>query len=121
MNPRIVSLCSGYGGLDLAVEQAFGAVTVAHCEWEAAPSLVLAHRWPSVSNLHDVKTADWSTINAEILTAGYPCQPFSHAGQRKGTDDERHLWPHVAEAIRRVRPKARRPGKRGRTSVYGVW
>lgn len=100
-----VSLCSGFGGLDLAVEEVFNAETVAHCEWEAAPSKVLAARWPGVPNLHDVKTADWSTVRAEILTAGYPCQPFSHAGQRKGTDDERHLWPHVAEAIRRVRPR----------------
>lgn len=105
MKPRNVSLCSGYGGLDLAVEAVFDADTVAHCEWEEAPSKVLAARWPGVPNLHDVKTADWGSVQAEILSAGYPCQPFSAAGRRKGTDDPRHLWPHVAEAIRRVRPR----------------
>ena len=94
------------GGLDLAVEQAFGAETVWHCEINDAASKVLAHRWPDVPNHRDLTTTDWSAVEpVDILTGGYPCQPFSHAGKRKGTDDERHIWPDVREAIRRLRPR----------------
>ena len=103
---RLGSLCSGAGGLDLAVEQVFGAETVWHCEIDDAASKVLAHRWPDVPNHRDLTTTDWSAVEpVDILTGGYPCQPFSHAGKRKGTDDERHIWPDVREAIRRLRPR----------------
>ena len=103
---RIGSLCSGYGGLDLAAEALFGARTVWHAEYDAAPSKILAERWPGVPNHRDITTTDWTTVEPiEILTAGYPCQPFSAAGKRKGTDDERHLWPYVRDAIRVLRPR----------------
>lgn len=104
---RIISLFSGYGGLDLAALQLFpGASTAWHCEWEPAPSKILAHHWPDVPNLHDVTQVDWATVEPiDILTGGYPCQPFSAAGLRKGTDDERHLWPYVRAAIRHLRPR----------------
>ena len=103
---RLGSLCSGAGSLDLAVEQVFGAETVWHCEIDDAASKVLAHRWPDVPNHRDLTTTDWSAVEpVDILTGGYPCQPFSHAGKRKGTDDERHIWPDVREAIRRLRPR----------------
>jgi DNA (cytosine-5)-methyltransferase 1 len=102
----IGSLCSGYGGLDLAVEAVFGQPVAWHCEIEAAPSRVLEAHWPGVPNLRDLTEVDWCSVEpVDILTAGYPCQPFSHAGQRKGADDERHLWPFVAEAVRRIRPR----------------
>lgn len=100
-----VSLCSGYGGLDLAAEQVLGAVTVAHAEVDAAAATVLEARWPGVPNLGDIKTVDWAQLRADVITAGYPCQPFSHAGRRKGTEDERHLWPFVLRAVRGVRPR----------------
>lgn len=103
---KLGSLCSGAGGLDLAVEQVFGAETAWHCEIDDAASKVLAHRWPDVPNHRDLTTTDWSAVEpVDILTGGYPCQPFSHAGKRKGTDDERHIWPDVREAIRRLRPR----------------
>lgn len=103
--PRIGSLFSGAGGLDLAVEQFFGGRTVWHCETDPHASKVLAHRWFGVPNLGNVTAVDWSAVEpVDILCGGYPCQPFSMAGQRKGTDDERHLWPFFAEAIRRLRP-----------------
>ncbi|MDJ0405851.1 DNA cytosine methyltransferase [Rhodococcus erythropolis] len=104
---RIGSLFSGYGGLDLAALQLFSGASVAwHCEWDDAPSKILDHHWPRVPNLRDVTEVDWATIEpVDILTGGYPCQPFSAAGQRKGTDDERHLWPYVRDAIRLLRPR----------------
>ncbi|PTR30622.1 DNA (cytosine-5)-methyltransferase 1 [Rhodococcus sp. OK519] len=103
---RVGSLFSGYGGLDLAALEAFHGVVAWHCEYEAAPSAILEHHWPGVPNLHDVTEVDWATVPpVDILTGGYPCQPFSAAGKRKGTNDERHLWPYVREAIRVLRPR----------------
>lgn len=103
---RYGSLFSGAGGLDLAIEEVFDAECAWQCEYDSAASKVLATHWPDVPNLHDVTKVDWSTVEpVDIMCGGYPCQPFSAAGQRKGTDDERHLWPYFAEAIRRVRPR----------------
>ncbi|MCK0517895.1 DNA cytosine methyltransferase [Williamsia sp. DF01-3] len=103
---RIGSLFSGYGGLDIACEAFFDATTAWHVEHDAAPSKVLAHHWPGVPNHGDVTAIDWADVEpVDILTGGYPCQPFSAAGRRKGTNDERHLWPYVREAIRHLRPR----------------
>jgi DNA (cytosine-5)-methyltransferase 1 len=103
---RIGSLFSGYGGLDLAVADVFDASVAWHVEYDQAPSKILAHHWPDVPNYGDVTTVDWTQVEpVDILTGGYPCQPFSAAGKRKGTDDERHLWPYVREAIRVLRPR----------------
>ena len=103
---KIGSLFSGYGGLDRAVEQVTGATPAWFVEYDAAPSKILAHHWPDVPNHGDVTAVDWATMPpVDILTGGYPCQPFSAAGQRKGTNDERHLWPYVREAIRVLRPR----------------
>lgn len=110
---RIASLCSGYGGLDLAVADFFDADVAWHCEYDAAPSKILAHHWPAIPNHHNVRDlalrmalGDTSIDqNIDILTAGYPCQPFSAAGRRQGTNDDRHLWPWIREAIRLLRPK----------------
>lgn len=103
----IGSLFSGYGGLDMAVETVFpGARPAWFCEYDDAPSRILDTHWPNVRNYRDVTTINWATMPpVGILTGGYPCQPFSGAGQRKGTDDERHLWPYVREAIRVLRPR----------------
>lgn len=106
MTPTIGSMFSGYGGLDLAVEAVTGATPAWFCEWDDPPSRILDHHWPHVTNHRDVTTVDWDALPpVDIITGGYPCQPFSKAGRRKGTDDERHLWPHVREAIRRLRPR----------------
>lgn len=111
---RIGSLFSGYGGLDLAAMQLFPGSSVAwHCEWDDAPSKILDFHWPTVPNYRDVTKVDFypdprvvgSIEPIDILTGGYPCQPFSAAGKRKGADDERHLWPYVREAIRYLRPR----------------
>jgi DNA (cytosine-5)-methyltransferase 1 len=103
---RIGSLCSGYGGLDMAVEAVFGGRVTWHAENAPAPTRILAARWPDVPNHGDITRIDWNTVEPiDIATAGYPCQPFSQAGRKQGAADGRHLWPHVAEAIRILRPR----------------
>lgn len=69
-------------------------------------SRVLAKHWPHVPNLGDVTKIDWSSVERpDLVCGGYPCQPFSVAGSRRGTDDARHLWPHFADALRVLRPE----------------
>lgn len=103
---KVGSLFSGAAGLDRAVCEVFGAEVVWHSELDPAASKVLDYRFPGVPNHGDITQIDWAAVEpVDILCGGYPCQPFSAAGQRKGTDDERHLWPYFAEAIRRVRPR----------------
>jgi DNA (cytosine-5)-methyltransferase 1 len=100
------SLFSGYGGLDLAVQDALGADLTWYSEIEPAACTVLEAHHPGVSNLGDVTEIDWSTTQrVDILTGGYPCQPFSTAGKRKGKSDERHLWPFVRNAIDALGPR----------------
>jgi len=102
---KIGSLCTGYGGLDLAVESYFNAEMVWCSEIDKYASQVIEVRF-NKPNLGDLKTIDWSKVEPiDILTAGYPCQPFSHAGHRKGENDERHIWPHIIKAISILRPK----------------
>ena len=104
--PRLGSLCSGCGGLDLAAMAVFGAVPVFHAETDPAAARVLAHRFPGVANLGDITAIDWSAVpRVDVLCAGYPCQTDSLAGQRKGVDDARWIWPAVAGAVRVLRPR----------------
>ncbi|WP_062834977.1 DNA cytosine methyltransferase [Paenibacillus amylolyticus] len=110
---RKLSLFSGIGGIDLAAHWA-GMETVAFCEREPFPQKVLQKNFPGVPIYDDVCTltaerlkedgiiGDGRTI--DIISAGFPCQPFSHAGQRGGTDDERYLWPEVVRVVADVRP-----------------
>jgi len=98
---NIGSLCTGYGGLDMAIDG--DTVWVSDIDKHAAK--LLAHRFPTVPNLGDLTAVDWESVEpVDILTAGYPCQPFSHAGKREGQNDDRHIWPHIANAIRVLRP-----------------
>ena len=102
---KIGSLCTGYGGLDMAVEAFFGAETIWTCEFDKYASQVIEKRI-NKPNHGDLKTTDWTKVEPiDILTAGYPCQPFSYAGSRKGADDERHLWPYIKEIIGILRPQ----------------
>lgn len=103
---KIGSLFSGTGALDIAVEEVTGATPAWFVENDPAPSKILNHHWPNVPNLGDVTQINWSEVEPiDILTGGYPCQPFSLSGQRKGANDERHLWPYIREAIRYLRPR----------------
>ena len=82
---RIGSLFSGYGGLDLAVQSVLGGEVAWHVEYDKAPSRILDHHFPGVPNYGDVTKLDFTTVEpVDVLTGGYPCQPFSHAGLRKG-------------------------------------
>ncbi|OMF47745.1 DNA cytosine methyltransferase [Paenibacillus amylolyticus] len=110
---RKLSLFSGIGGIDLAAHWA-NMETVAFCEREPFPVKVLQKNFPGVPIYDDVCTltaerlkedgiiGDGRTI--DIISAGYPCQPFSNAGKRRGAEDDRHLWPEVARILQEVRP-----------------
>ncbi len=102
---RFGSLFSGIGGLDLGLERAGFT-----CRWQSEidpyASRVLTKHWPNVPNLGDIKNIDWTTTPAvDLVCGGYPCQPFSTAGLRNGTDDPRHLWPYFADCLRILRPR----------------
>jgi DNA (cytosine-5)-methyltransferase 1 len=100
------SLFSGVGGLDLACEQALGVEMAWQVEYDEACQKVLRGHWPDAELYGDVTTLDLAGVEpVDVLCAGWPCQPFSHAGLRKGFDDDRDLWPHVARAIRVLRPR----------------
>ena len=96
---------TGYGGLDMAVLAFYGGSLAWYAEVEPAACNVLAAHHPEVLNLGDVTRIDWTQVEpVDAITAGYPCQPFSHAGKRKGKNDERHLWPYVRDAIGALGP-----------------
>lgn len=106
MSVRIGSLCSGYRGLDMAIEETFGGTTAWVSDVDAGANKILTHHWPTVPNIGDLTTAKWDDVEpVDILCGGYPCQPFSVAGTRKGTADDRHLWPFIANALRVLRPR----------------
>jgi DNA (cytosine-5)-methyltransferase 1 len=102
---KIGSLCTGYGGLDMAVETYFNAEMIWCAENDKNASTLIEKRF-NKPNLGDIKKIDWSLVEPiDILTAGYPCQPFSHAGYRKGENDERHIWPDILKGISILRPR----------------
>ena len=115
------SLFSGIGGLDLGLERA-GMRVIWQSEIDPFACKVLAKHWPDVPNLGNIKDIDWSQVERpDVICGGYPCQPFSMAGKRKGEEDERHLWPWVREAIRILRPRyAILENVRGHLSLGGT-
>jgi DNA (cytosine-5)-methyltransferase 1 len=104
---RIGSLCTGYGGLDLAVQAVLGAQLAWYAETDRHACTVLARRFPGVDNLGDIRTVDWhTTVPVDIVTAGFPCQDISDAGRREGIRGAKSsLWTAVADAIRVLRPQ----------------
>ena len=109
---NVLSLCSGGLGLDLGLELVLpGARIVCGVEWEAFACAVMEQMqregsvapFPVWSDLRTFDGTPWRGV-VDCVTAGYPCQPFSQAGSRRGSDDPRHLWPHVARVIAEVQP-----------------
>ena len=115
------SLFSGIGGLDLGLERA-GMKVIWQSEIDLYCNKVLKKHWPEVPNYGNIKEIDWQTIpRPDVICGGYPCQPFSTAGKRRGTDDPRHLWPWVRTAISELRPRyAILENVRGHISMGGL-
>lgn len=105
---RVGSLFSGYGGLDLAVEQVFDARTVWFSEINEPVARVFAHHWPDAPNLGDITAIDWSTVEpVDVLCGGFPCQDVSTVGKRAGLapGTRSGLWAHMATAIEALQPE----------------
>lgn len=103
---RVGSLCTGYGGLEMGLEAAFGEIDlrfVSDIDKNAAK--LLAHHHPDTPNLGDLTIVAWEQQDQiDVLTAGYPCQPFSYAGKRK-IDDERAIFSYISNAVSVLRPR----------------
>ena len=100
------SLFSGIGGFDLAAEWA-GWENVFHCEWNTFGQQVLKHHFPNSISYNDITKTNFKVHANEIdiLTGGFPCQPYSSAGKRLGKADERHLFPEMLRCIKEVKPR----------------
>ena len=105
-----LDLFSGIGGFSLGLEATGGFETVAFCDVEEIPRKVLQKHWPDVKQYKDIKELTYDKLKADgidtidIITGGYPCQPFSVAGRKKGEEDPRHLWPEYFRLVKECRP-----------------
>lgn len=100
------SLFSGIGGFDLAAEW-MGWENVFHCEWNEFGQKILKYYWPNAKSYNNIKETDFTIHRGriDVLSGGFPCQPYSMAGKRKGKEDDRHLWPEMLRCIKEVQPR----------------
>ena len=103
---RHIGLFAGIGGFELAARW-MGWNTIAWSEWDPFCQKVLSYHFPEAKGYGDIKQADFKQYRGQcdILTGGFPCQPYSVAGKRLGKEDERHLWPEMLRVIREVQPR----------------
>ena len=107
---NVLDLFSGIGGFSLGLEATGGFETKAFCELDKYCKSVLKKHWPHVKQYEDIKELNYERLKADgllpidIITGGYPCQPFSVAGRKKGEDDPRHLWPEYFRLVKELRP-----------------
>lgn len=102
---RHLDIFSGIGGFALAARMAGGIETIAFCEREPYAQRVLRKHWPEVPICNDIHTmtgTDYGTV--DLITGGFPCQPYSFAGERRGNEDDRALWPEMLRIIQEARP-----------------
>jgi DNA (cytosine-5)-methyltransferase 1 len=105
---KILELCAGYGGLGMAVAPLVEGRVVYVAESAPGPSAVLAERYPDSPNLGDIREIDWAQLvgQVDVITAGFPCQDISIAGNRVGIRGTRSgIWTHVLDAVRVIRPR----------------
>ena len=100
---KVLDLFSGIGGFSLGLERTGGFETVAFCEIDPFCQKVLKKHWPDVPIYNDVRTLNYDGA-VDVITGGFPCQPFSTAGKRGGGDDSRYLWPAMFSLIEKHRP-----------------
>jgi len=101
---RVLDLFSGIGGFSLGLERA-GMQTVAFCEIDPFCRQVLRKHWPDVPQFEDIRTLKGEQVGpVDLVCGGYPCQPFSTAGERRGAEDDRHLWPEMRRLVEELRP-----------------
>jgi len=102
---KALDLFSGIGGFSLGLERA-GIETIAFCEIEDYPVSILNKHWPNVPVYRDIRKLDGTQFRnkIEVVCGGFPCQPFSVAGQQKGKKDDRHLWPEMLRIIKESKP-----------------
>lgn len=106
--PRIGSFCSGYGGLDMAVEEVTGGKTVWVSDIDPGACSILEHRFPDAPNLGDMTALDWNEVpTVDVICGGTPCQDLSAAGRRAGMKEgtRSNLWVAMREAIATIRPR----------------
>jgi DNA (cytosine-5)-methyltransferase 1 len=101
-----LGLFEGIGGFSLAARW-MGWKTLAWCEWNEFGQRVLRHHFPNAEGFGDITKTDFTKYanRIDILTGGFPCQPYSMAGKRLGKEDDRHLWPEMLRAIREIQPR----------------
>ena len=101
---NFISLFSGIGGIDLGLERA-GMTCVAQVENDPFCNKVLEKHWPSVPRFGDIRNVGKHNLPAaELVCGGFPCQPFSNAGNRKGDEDDRYLWPEMFRVVQELKP-----------------
>lgn len=101
--PKVLDLFSGIGGFSLGLERTGGFETVAFCEIDPFCQKVLKKHWPDVPIYNDVRSLNYDGA-IDVITGGFPCQPYSLAGKRQGKEDDRDLWPAMLKVIEKYRP-----------------